>query len=238
MKVMTFNILHCEDYINEIIDINLFADKIKSYGADVCGLNEVRGEGPVEGYTDQTNAIGDKLGFERYFGQAILVEDTSPYGNAIVSRYKFSSVETIAVPEPEEETEDVGYEERCIIKAVTEIDGHSVCFLVTHMGLANDERINSVKTLCEIIDSTDLPIILMGDFNATPDDTVLIPLFERLKDTDVINGFASKPTYPSDAPEIKIDYILYRGLTCISARTVSEVVSDHLPIIAEFEFID
>ena len=71
MKVMTFNIQHCLEYKKNKINIPLFAEKIKEYGADVCGLNEVRGKGSLFGYTDQTNALGNGLGFNRYFAHAI-----------------------------------------------------------------------------------------------------------------------------------------------------------------------
>lgn len=92
MRIMTFNIWHAPDYKNQKIDIDLFARKIKQYGADICGLNEVRGEGPLYGYTDQTNNIADSLGYNRYFGEAIKVKGTSPYGNAIVTKYPFKFV--------------------------------------------------------------------------------------------------------------------------------------------------
>ena len=61
MKVMTFNVQHCLDYQNQIIDIPLFADFIKEQNVDICALNEMRGEGNWEGYTDQTNALGNSL---------------------------------------------------------------------------------------------------------------------------------------------------------------------------------
>lgn len=235
MKVMTFNIQHCLDYKKQIIDIDLFVNTIKKYAPDVCGLNEVRGNGPVEGYTDQTNTLGDKLGWDRYFGEAIKVRKTSPYGNAIVSKYKFKSAETIKIPDPKFKFEHTSYETRCIIKAVAEINGEDICFLVCHMGLAKSERKNAVKTLCHLIDEITIPVVLMGDFNTEPDDKVLAPLFERLKDTDKTAQIKNLGTYPSDAPRIKIDYMLYRGLKCIHTETITEVVSDHLPIIAEFD---
>ena len=103
------------------------------------------------------------------------------------------------------------------------------------MGLAKTERKNAVKTICRLIDETDLPVVLMGDFNAEPQDNVLHPLRERLQDTDVFSSEENNLTYPSDAPKIKIDYIFYRGLTCKKTTIVSEIFSDHLPIIAEFE---
>ena len=236
MKVMTFNIQHALDYKNRVIDTDLFADAIKKLGVDFCGLNEVRGDGPIDSYTDQTNAIGDRLGFHRYFGEAIKVRGTSPYGNAVVSRYPFKSVETIKIPDPDIDDEldrdgdPVHYESRCIIKSVIEYQGKDICFLVTHFGLAKSERINAVNKLCEIIDETELPLIIMGDFNTEPDDEILTPLFDRLKTVDTV-----KPTFPSYNPEIKIDYIFYKGLECRYSETINEVYADHLPIIAEFE---
>ena len=240
MRVMTFNIQHALDYKNQIIDVDLFASVIKKFGADICGLNEVRGEGPIDGYTDQTNALADKLGFNRYFGEAIKVRDTSPYGNAVVSNFPFKSVETVAIPDPEIRNEidrdgdPVHYESRCITKAVVEVKGKEICFLVTHMGLAESERKNAVLTLCNIIDETEMPLILMGDFNSLPNDEILLPFFERLKDTDLKSVNPNAFTYPSYSPKIKIDYIFYRGLECLHAQTVEEVFSDHFPIIAEF----
>ena len=73
----------------------------------------------------------------------------------------------------------------------------------------------------------------MGDFNITPDGEELKPIYERMTDTDMTGEY----TFPSDKPIKKIDYIFYRGLECKSVVTVKDVISDHLPIIADFELI-
>mgnify|MGYP003304700233 CR=1 FL=1 len=237
MKVMTFNVQHFLDYQNDKIDIALFADAIKSVAPDICGLNEVRGEGPIDGYTDQTNAIGDALCYNRYFAQAIMVDGTSPYGNAFVTKYPIKSAETVAVPDPIFKYEIGKYESRCILKAIVDADGTDVMVLVCHMGLALGERKNAVKEICRIVDETDMPLILMGDFNALPDSNELKPLFERLNDTDSLAEIKGKFTFPSYKPNIKIDYIFYKNLRCTSVKTIEKVVSDHLPIVAEFEAI-
>ena len=236
MKIMTFNIQHCLNYKENIIDIGFFAQAIKKYDPDFCGLNEVRGDGPLDGYTDQTNALADILGWNSYFGEAIKVKRSSPYGNSFVSKHRIISAETVKIPDPIFKIERAGYESRCVIKAIVEIEGKTICFLVCHMGLAKAERKNAVKTICRLIDATNMPVILMGDFNAEPDDKVFLPLRERLQDTDKFSETENNLTYPSDAPRTKIDYIFYRGLSCKKTETISEVFSDHLPIIAEFEF--
>lgn len=234
-KVMTFNIQHCLDYVNDNIDIDLFVNTIKNINPDICGLNEVRGEGPIEGYTDQTNALGDGLGYNRYFAKAIDVGGTSPYGNAFVTRYPIKSAETVAIPDPVFKFDIGKYESRCVLKAVVDVGGKDVLVLVCHMGLALGERVNAVKEICNIVDNTDMPLILMGDFNALPDSEELKPLFERLNDTDVLAAESGKSTFPSYKPNIKIDYIFYKNLKCLSVETVEKVVSDHYPIVAEFE---
>lgn len=227
---MTFNIQHCLDYKKRKIDCDLFARKITEYGADFCGLNEVRGKGLLVGYTDQIKKLSEKTEMYGYFGEAIKVKGLAPYGNAILSKKPIKSMQTILIPDPGMKNEKVNYETRCIIKAIVEENGKDILFLVTHMGLAKAERINAVKTICEIADDTDLPIVLMGDFNACPEEETFQPLFQRFSDT--LKGKDVK-TFPSDCPEIKIDYILYRGLECKNTKVINEVVSDHLPIITE-----
>lgn len=237
MKVMTFNIQHALDYKKQVIDFDLFINAIKKHDADFCGLNEVRGSGFLKGYTDQTKKIADALGYHRYFGKAVMVRGLAPYGNAVISKMPLNSVETVKIPDPDADNEinrdgePVHYESRCIIKSIIEADGKEICILVTHFGLARSERINAVNKLCEIIDCTDLPIILMGDFNTEPNDGILTPLLDRLKSVDDM----SKPSFPSDKPKIRIDYILYRNLECIKSEIINEVYSDHLPITAEFK---
>ncbi len=234
MRIMTFNIQHAWDHLRGVIDTERFARAIAEWGADVCGLNEVRGEGALEGYTDQTNAIADVLGYDRRFGEAIRVGGCGPYGNALVSRYPIVEAETVLVPDPVRREGD-HYETRCVLKAVLDADGGRICVLVCHMGLEPEERENAVATLCRLIDETELPLVLMGDFNTQPNAAVLAPLRARLQDTDDLADLPNAPTYASYDPQMKIDYIFYRGLRCLGIQTIDEIVSDHFPILAHFE---
>ncbi len=235
MKFMSFNIQHATDYIRQVIDLDYFAKEIGRLNPDFLGLNEVMNEGDDEEYTDQVAFFKKALGWNGFFGLGAMIDGNNPFGNAILTKHPIKSVENVQIPDPEDKSEDAYYESRCVIKAVVEIDGVDVCWLVCHMGLAHLERVNAVEVICRLIDETDMPVVLMGDFNAEPDSEVLLPIRERLIDTaDYFEG-ARELTFPSDKPDKKIDYIFYRGLKCLGAETIHDVIADHLPVIAEFK---
>lgn len=228
MKIMTFNIQHCNFYPENKIKFEPFAEEILSVGADIAGLNEVRGKGLIPGYTAQTEKLSSLTGYDGYFGKAIKVGGTSPYGNAILSKFPVISAETVKIPDPETKKGKEMYESRCIIKAViAALENYTV--LVTHMGLNRDERENAVSTLLSI--APEKNCIIMGDFNCLPDAPELRPLFERYVCTDV-DDF----TFPSDKPDRKIDYIFVSDDIEITDKgTTVNAVSDHLGQWAEIK---
>lgn len=234
MKFMSFNIQHATDYIRQVIDLEYFAREIRRLNPDFLGLNEVMDEGDAEEYTNQVGFFKEKLGWNGFFGLGDMIDGNNPFGNAVLTKYPIKYVENFPIPDPEDKSEPTYYESRCVIKAIVEVDGVDVCWLVCHMGLAHLERVNAVEVICRLIDETDLPVILMGDFNIEPDGEVLKPIRERLLDTADISDSAKEMTFPSDKPRKKIDYIFYRGLKCNSAETLHDVIADHLPVVADF----
>ena len=225
---MTFNTQHCLNFRTREIEFGCFSEEILSHGADIAGLNEMRGKGPLKGYTDQTARLSELTGMNYYFGKAINVAGTSPYGNAILSKYPIISAETVKIPDPEEKTGNNSYETRCIIKAIIRAE-KEYTVLVTHMGLNFDERENAVKTLLSL--APDKKCIIMGDFNCTPDSEEIKPLFEKYRCSDIKDH-----TFPSDAPNKKIDYIFTsEDIEVINKGTSPNVVSDHLSQWIEIE---
>jgi endonuclease/exonuclease/phosphatase family metal-dependent hydrolase len=75
--------------------------------------------------------------------------------------------------------------------------------------------------------------ILMGDFNMTPDDALLKPIKEKMK--DVTDTFDTPLfSWPSDNPEKKIDYIFVsRDIEVVSADIPKVIASDHRPHTAK-----
>jgi len=102
MKIMSFNTQHCLGYIEKKIDFDLMAKTICESGADIIGLNEMRGEGEIADYTDQTGKLSMLTGINNYyFAKAIDVGGkNAPYGNALLSKYTIESAETIKCRTP------------------------------------------------------------------------------------------------------------------------------------------
>lgn len=222
MKIMTFNILHCMNYLTKKISFEDFSREILSTNADFVGLNEVRGKGFLKDYSDQAKKLGKLTGMNYYFGKAINVAGVAPYGNAFLSKYPIISAETIKIPDPSPKTGTEMYESRCIIKTVIDA-GEKYTVLITHMGLNTDERENAVKTLLSVAPTE--KCIIMGDFNCTPDAEELKPVFEKYVCSDT-----KEYTFPSDKPRIKIDYIFTSpDIEVINKGSSANIVSDHLP---------
>ena len=231
MKIMSFNTQHCLGYIENIIDFDIMAKAILECGADIVGLNEMRGLGTHPEYTAQVDKLASLTGMKYlYFAKAIDVEGGGPYGNAILSKIPIVSAETISIPDPEHEKNARGYETRCILRAV--IEG-GLTVLVSHFGLQPDEQANAVDTVIKTLSGE--RCILMGDFNVTPDDAVLLPIRDRMKDTAALFD-EPKLSFPSDKPDRKIDYIFVsKDIKVVSADIPPIVASDHRPHTATVE---
>ena len=230
MKIMSFNTQHCLNFLEQKIDFEILAKAISDVGADIVGLNEMYDVGEKDTFGKETKILSDLTGLENwYFAEAINIPwEGLPYGNGFLSRIPFKSVETIKIPDPNPRKYDGYYETRCVLKAELE-NGYTV--LVTHFGLNPDEQENAVNTILEHI--KDEKCILMGDFNVTPDNSVLDPIRAKMKDTSI--GFCeNKPSFPSDKPTIKIDYIFVSPDIEVVSSDIPEIIaSDHRPHVAE-----
>ena len=235
MKAMTFNIQHGKDFLKGNINLKKVADAIKAEGGEVVCLNEVYGKGPHPHFTAQAKEIAEYLGYEWHFAPAIKIMGAGPYGNAFLSKYPIIKAETVPVPTVPR-THEGYYEDRCAFCAVVDVEGRYLTVVGCHFGLQPEEQVECVKTVCDLIDASVYPVVLMGDFNVTPEDKVLEPIRQRLKDSADMAG-GNEATFPSDKPDIKIDYLFYSPELTLEEVTIpKKIVSDHLPIVAKIRF--
>lgn len=233
MKIMTFNTQHCSNFYTGDFDYDLMADTINKCEADIVGLNEMRGKGIGENKVSQVEILSQLTCLKHcYFAKAIDVNGEYPYGNGLISRYPIISAETIMIPDPCIKSGENYYETRCLLKAKLE---NGITVLVTHFGLNFDEQENAVHTVLENFPGE--KCLLMGDFNVKPDNEVLKPLYEKMKDAgEFIKG--NSFTFPSDSPERKIDYIFVSpDIEILQAQIPDIVASDHRPHTATVNII-
>ena len=245
LTVMTFNIQHGVDYERrlrepaasdvDLIDLDRVARAVKPFDPDILSLNEVRDASFEPGFSAQARFLSEMLRLPYYyFGEALAAGNRGPYGNALLSRYPFRNIETVLIPDAPRTRTHGRYETRCLIKADLETPV-PLRVMNTHFGLEPEEAENAVRTVLANTAMDDRPALLMGDFNLEPDSPILQPLFRTYRDSALLLPDKSF-SYPSDAPEIKIDYILGRGtLTFTRADLPALVVSDHCPYLAEIE---
>ena len=141
--------------------------------------------------------------------------------------------ETILIPDPSPRKYTGPYETRCLLKAQVDTPEGIVNVLVSHFGLLPDEHENAVAAAMAHLEAE--RFVLMGDFNMTPDNPILAPIFGALQDS-AVHFPAPRLSFPSDNPTIKIDYLFTSAdVKVLSADIPDWVVSDHRPHLAVIE---
>ncbi len=233
IRLMSYNIQHGNDYKNKTgINLNQIAEVIRSLDPDIVGLNEVRGRGEREDYTAQAEFLGASLGYHAYFGRSIYVDGVNPYGNAVLSKRPIVSASVNRIPDPIPRDNHV--ESRTVLRAEIELSNGRFAVYASHFGLSRAELEHAASTALTLTRDESLPFALMGDFNMTPSDPLLSPLYDILNSTSPFTD--EKLSFPSDNPTEKIDYIFTsKNVHIIFADIPAVEASDHRPIIADVE---
>lgn len=231
-KVMTYNIHHCNPpSAGDKIDVEAIAKVINAEKPDFVALQEVDVNTERSGKgKNQAQQLAQLTGMRFYFSKAI-DHQGGDYGVAVLTRFPIVDSVRYALPiRPELKEED-----RTIAAVtVTLPDSRKLIFASTHLGLKEPNRILQAETIQQHFGNTELPMILGGDFNATPDSPV-IAYFDKYFTRSCSD---CKPTIPVDAPKKTIDFIMHKQgskLKSTNTKVIDEqYASDHLPVTAEF----
>jgi endonuclease/exonuclease/phosphatase family metal-dependent hydrolase len=97
-------------------------------------------------------------------------------------------------------------------------------------------RSEQTKTVVEAINESPYPVIVMGDFNDTPQSYTYQQLKEGRKDAFIEKGSGWGATFLKPFPVLRIDYILHdEELECTSYKCISDIESDHALVEASFK---
>lgn len=156
------------------------------------------------------------------------------HGNALLSRWPVLSHQ-------HEDMSDHRFEQRGLLHTEVRLAGRVVHALVVHLGLIPGSRERQVLQLLDYIAReipAGSPVLVAGDFNDW--GTRLTHLLARAGLHEF--GDARTPTYPSRLPLAQLDHVYARGLRPLSALVprgrIWRQMSDHLPLLAEFAWMD
>jgi len=128
-----------------------------------------------------------------------------------------------------------------LVSATLQINGKKVLFYGTHFPkpLTMKEftaRSMQIISLADKVNEQSVPVIVAGDFNATPYSPAFKKLLRKSGLKDSREGFGWQPTWPTQFPLlwIPIDHILVSPQIQVHKRaTGSFIGSDHYPVFAE-----
>lgn len=221
---MTYNIRHGAPAGGHAALDRILA-AVASFGADVVALQEVDRRVVRSGFADQAARIADASGLSANFAAARRLGVIGQYGNALLVRGPVECLETLRL-------RSTG-EQRVAIFASVRLDGHAVTAVSTHLQNSPRGRPSEAPgQLDQVLDELarwPRPWVLMGDLNLRPD--VVLPRLEAAG----LQAVEAPPTFPSDAPRIRIDWIAVAGLTVRSVEVPDLRASDHRPILTELD---
>ncbi|CAA0125844.1 Uncharacterised protein [BD1-7 clade bacterium] len=235
-RVCSYNIHKGFSASNRRFLLDDMRDAIRSVNADLCFLQEVRGEDLHPDTVRESNQfefLADSVWPHSAYGHNAIYQQ-GHHGNAILSKYPFTRVRNYDVSQ-------WFFSQRGVLLGHTDNDMYLAC---VHMGLLASERQHQTTALIRLIEEhvpSDAPLIIAGDFNdmRLATDKALKPALSLDEVTSSVFG-RTKRTFPSQMPILPMDRIYYRNVECIDASVMTgnpwKKLSDHCALTATFRY--
>ena len=121
-----------------------------------------------------------------------------------------------------------------IKRLIIELEMADFAVFLVHLSLKYRHRHLQLRRLHDLIEATEKPVIVAGDFNTFWGENEIY-LFMRAAGLQSAN-IDGLPTYPSRAPRKELDFVLFQdGITVNNFEIPDVRLSDHLPLICDFE---
>jgi len=238
IRIATYNIHKCVG-IDRRFSPERIADVLREIDADVIALQEVLCHGNSEKREHQAEFIAEELGMDFFLGENRRISG-APYGNAVLTR----------LPVRHSQNFDISIRRReprgCLL---TEIDlggaRETLQFFNVHLGTSYFERRQQAHKLLDahVLEHTKFTgkRIVAGDFNEWTKGLTTKLFKTRFQCVDAKAHLGRARTFPGILPILHLDHIYFDNnfkLTeaFLHKSKTARVASDHLPIVADFEF--
>jgi endonuclease/exonuclease/phosphatase family metal-dependent hydrolase len=232
IRVLTYNILHGKTLKGDF-DLDLIASVISKEKPDLVALQEVDYKTNRSKKYDLVTELGICTNMSPLFARAMYY-DGGEYGEGILSNYTFLTTKNHPLPYTEGKEPRAAAEVNVVIKS-----GDTIRFVGTHLDHEADgyNRFIQAQELDRAVRRDDVPTILVGDLNETPENRGMQFLFENWARSFDNDAF----TFPSDQPIKKIDYVLFypaKRWRVLEKRVIDErIASDHRPVLVVLELL-
>jgi len=203
---------------------------IKSQDPDIVGLIEVDMGSMRSGRVNQADQIARALGhFSAY---------ECKYGELSVNQYLpiLRKQGNAFLAAPRVEGERFHYFDQGIKRLIIELELDDIAIFLVHLSLKYRHRHFQLRHLYELVKKSAKPVIVAGDFNTFWGENEIF-LFKEAAGLRSAN-LQGLPSYPSRAPRMELDFILYsQGIEVHNFEIPAVKLSDHLPLVCDFEVI-
>jgi len=232
---MSYNIKHGVGN-DDSLDLSRSLAVIKAQATDLVALQEIDHLAERSGQVDQTTFLADALQMRGSFASFMDFQGGA-YGMATLSAKPIRSTQFLPLP-------DGLYEPRvAIVQEIELTEGVTLLFANVHFDwISGDEgeksRSAQATALITYLDQFDLPTIITGDFNCTPDS----PTMELFYGAGFV--FADKGDDNlsfQGGNKVEIDHMIFRSTSSFQFATKfidlldEPIVSDHRPLVATLE---
>ena len=201
---------------------------IKSVDPDVVGLIEVDTGSIRSRKVNQAEKLAADLGmntsYETKYGSKSLnqmLPIVRMQGNAFMAAERVHG-------------ERFHYFDTGIKRLIIELEMDDFAIFLVHLSLKYRHRHLQLRHLYDLIQKTEKPVVVAGDFNTFWGDNEIY-LFRRAAGLTSANS-RNQPTYPSRSPRKELDFVLYQQGIKVTHFEIPDVrLSDHLPLVCDFE---
>lgn len=234
VRILSFNILHGATTKGDF-NLDAIAKVIIDADPDFVALQEVDFKTNRAKKYDLVTELGWRVKMAPIFAKA-MDYDSGEYGEGVLSKYTFLQSRNVALPYTP------GNEPRAALEIITVIpSGDTIAFVGTHLDHLKDEkdRVAQAKKINQVFSLNKYPTILAGDLNAIPGSTP-INILEEIWSSSY-DKKKPKPTFPSDNPTKKIDYVMfypkYRWRVLETEVIQDSIASDHCAYVVSIELL-
>lgn len=183
-----------------------------------------------------------------FFSEAYKMEfmgEPFGFGNAILSKYALSGTETFPINGEYQVyknlTNYIG-NTRNLQRALVTINDTTSFTLFNHHGywdqspLGNNLTVDALQKVSSIIANTTGPVVFAGDLNVIPGSPALQTFNGLLQDLTETYQVKTTLSELGKVPDVPCDHIMVSDdVKVLNYETKSRLVSDHMPIVLEFE---